>query len=106
MPHQAESQLNQTIDMATDDAEKGNGKPYAHIDDTASSNDAATSIREGYVGRASLPKRLWYSIRSELTETRGVARVPPEEKQAVRTNDIFQCHGADDCSHPSHDMSK
>ncbi|EME43069.1 hypothetical protein DOTSEDRAFT_173699 [Dothistroma septosporum NZE10] len=40
------------------------------------------SIREGYVGQVSLPKRLWHSIRSELTETRGVARVPPGEKQA------------------------
>lgn len=84
MAYQAELQLNHTTAMATDDAEIGNGKPYAHIDDTGSSNNPATSIREGYVGQQSLPKRLWYSIRSELTETRGVARVPPEEKQAVR----------------------
>lgn len=88
MPHQAELQLNHTTAMATDDAEKGSGKPYAHIDYTGSSNDTAASIREGYVGQSSLPKRLWYSIRSELTETRGVARVPPEEKQAVSVRQI------------------
>lgn len=66
------------------DVEKTGDKAATQVHDGDSSDHAAYSSQEGRVeDPESWVKRLWQGLRLELTETRGVERVPQEERQQV-----------------------
>lgn len=66
------------------DIEKETNKATTQVNDNGSSNEAAYSLREGDIReRSSWARRTWRTLHLELTETRGVVRVPPEERQTV-----------------------
>lgn len=68
----------------TADIEKADGKAATEVHDSGSSGQDACSVREGHVEQwTSWMARLWQFLYLELTETRGVQRVPPEERQEV-----------------------
>lgn len=70
--------------IAAEDVENAGVKNAAQIHDSSSSENAAYSLREGRVEeQKSWMMRLWQSFSLELTETRGVSRVLPEERQKV-----------------------
>ncbi|KAI5365053.1 Putative purine-cytosine permease [Septoria linicola] len=53
------------------------------VDDQTIASDEALSINEGHVydTKMSWWKRHWHTIRSDFTETRGIDRVPPDQRQ-------------------------
>ena len=67
-----------------DNIEKADVKADTQIHDSGSSGQDVCSLREGQVEQ---PKawlsRMWHFLHLELTETRGVQRVSPEERQVV-----------------------